>query len=88
MPTIALTENQKQTRRCERRSELLADGLEKFMRRNHISQRELAEELGLGRNTLRRIMDEDFDMKIPVETMWKMFDLAGVRMSRATQDDV
>ena len=58
------------------------------MRRNHISQRELAEELGLGRNTLRRIMDEDFDMKIPVETMWKMFDLAGVRMSRATQDDV
>lgn len=88
MPRITLTEEQKRTRRCEQRSELLADGLEKFMRRNRISQRELAEELGLGRNTLRRIMDEDFDMKIPVETLWRMFDIAGVRMVRATQDDI
>ena len=88
MSRVTLTEEQKRIRKFEKRSELLADGLEKFMRKNRITQTEIASELGLGRNTIRKLLDENYDMKISVETMWRLFDLAGVRMVRNEQEEV
>ena len=87
MPKVTLTEEQKRVRRCEKRSEFLADGLEKFMRQNKLSQQDLATELRLSRNTVRKLLDEEYDIRIPIETVWRMFDLAGVRMVRNEQED-
>lgn len=87
MPKVTLTEEQKRVRRFEKRSEFLADGLEKFMRQNKLSQQDLATELRLSRNTVRKLLDEEYDIRIPIETVWRMFDLAGVRMVRGEQGD-
>lgn len=87
MPRVTITEEQKRVRRCERRSELLADGLERFMRKNKVTQKDLAAELSLGRNTVRKLLDENYDMQMPIETIWRLFDMAGIRMVRNEQED-
>lgn len=87
MSRVTLTEEQKRIRRFEKRSELLADGLERFMRKNKLTQKDLAAELSLGRNTIRKLLDENYDMQMPIETMWRLLEMAGIRMVRIEQED-
>lgn len=54
------------------RIELLADGLEAFKAREHLSNRDIGRALGISDNTVSRLIDGDTSVKLPVDTLWKI----------------
>ena len=66
---------------------MLAKGLVLYMWKKKLREQDLAAELGLGRNTISKLLKGDYDMQMPIETIWRLFDMAGIRMVRNEQED-
>lgn len=77
MPKVILTEAQRRRQRHERRSRSLADGLAAYKSRNRLTNENLAEELGIGKNTVTRLLCGE-DVKVSVFTYWRMLEIAGL----------
>ena len=67
-------------RKCyERRSRMLADGLAHLKHRDKLTNMNLGELVGIGRETVSRILSGE-DVKISLLTFWCLLDLAGLEV--------
>ena len=81
MPKVVLTQAQRRMQRYERRTRALADGLAAYKRRNGLTNENLADALGIGKNTIARILSAD-DVKISAMTYWQLLELAGLDLKQ------
>lgn len=84
MPKVYLTEAQRKRARCEAKSRILGDGLAVYKARGHLSNQDIANELGIGRNGVARLISGE-DLTMPVYAVWKLLDLAGLEVRRKDQ---
>lgn len=59
-------------------STMLAKGLVLYMWKKKLREQDLAAELGLGRNTISKLLKGDYDMQMPIKTMWRLLDMSDV----------
>lgn len=84
MPKVYLTEAQRKRARCEAKSRILGDGLAVYKARGHLSNQDIANELGIGRTGVARLISGE-DLTMPVYAVWKLLDLAGLEVRRKDQ---
>lgn len=86
MPKVILTAAQRRKQRHERRSRSLADGLAAYKSRNRLTNENLADELGVGKNTVTRLLCGE-DVKVSVMTCWRLLEVAGLEVKQRSWDD-
>jgi len=79
MPRVALTDEQRRRQRCERRSEALAGGLASYKNKTKKKNEELAAELGVGVNTIPRILNGQ-DVRISIMAYWRLLEVSGLEV--------
>ena len=91
MPRVAITAAQKadQKRRDNfaNKSKMLADGLRDYRAEKELTMEQFSEEIGIGRNTLSKLIRKNQEIRVSVETMWILFEKAGIRMTREVQGE-
>lgn len=58
------------------RIDYIADGLEAFKAKHHLSNRDIGRSLGISDNTIARIINGDTRTRIPIKTMWEIEQIA------------
>ncbi len=84
MPKVAITEEQRRMVRYERRSDILADGLAAYKRRQHLNNEQMAAQLGIGKNTITRLLNGE-DVKVSIMTYWHLLEVAKMNVKREEQ---
>ena len=78
MAQIALTEEQKRKKRLEKRMRMIADGLASFKNRNNLSNENLADGLGIGRNSVANILKDDGDVRLSITNVLWLLEVSGI----------
>lgn len=81
MPKVCLTEAQRKRARCEAKSRMLGDGLAVYKARGHFTNQDIADELGIGRMGVARLISGE-DLTMPIYAVWRLLDLAGLEVRR------
>lgn len=76
MPRVALTQAQREEQRLQDRAERLADGLAIYKRRHRLNNYALARAVGIGHETVSRLMAADRTVRLPLETAWRLEQIA------------
>lgn len=58
------------------RIDYIADGLEAFKARNHLSNRDIGRTLGISDNTVARVIQGDVKTRLPIEIVWEIEKIA------------
>lgn len=85
MARVALTEAQRRKQRCERRSKTLAGGLAVYKNHARITNEDLADELGIGKNTVSRLLSGE-DVKISIMTYWRLLEICGLEVRQRNEE--
>ena len=62
--------------RLQERAERLADGLAIYKRRHRLNNYALARAVGIGHETVSRLMAADRTVRLPLETAWRLEQIA------------
>ena len=81
MPKVVLTQEQRRRQRYERRTRVLADGLAAYKRRNRLTNENIAEMTGIGKNTVTRLLCGE-DVKMSMMTYWQLLEIAGLDLKQ------
>lgn len=81
MPKVYLTEAQRKRARCEAKSRILGDGLAVYKARGHLTNQSIADELGIGRMGVARLISGE-DLTMPIYAVWRLLELAGLEVRR------
>lgn len=76
MPKAYITNAQRIEARYAARAQALADGLAAYKNRNGCSLIEMGRVLGIGHVSVARLLDGDRTIRLPMETIWRLEDLA------------
>ena len=76
MPRVALTAEQRLAARYDKRARLLGDKLAVFKARQHLTNREISRTLGIRDETISRIINGDRTVRLPIEVLWRIEDMA------------
>ena len=76
MPRVYLTAEQRETARYDARAQRIAEGLAVFKVRQHLRNREIGRTLGIRDETVARLLDGDRTVRMTMEQMWKLEDIA------------
>lgn len=79
MPRVCLTEAQRAAARYKDRINRLADGLTVYKRRNGKTNEDIARATGVGTVAIGRLMAGDTTVRMPLETYWRLEELARVK---------
>lgn len=79
MPRTYLTAEQRLSARYDKRARLLGDKLAVFKARQHLTNREIGRTLGIRDETVARLLDGDRTVRMTMEQMWKLEDIAKLR---------
>ena len=85
MPKVVLTEAQRRRQRYERRTRTLADGLAAYKSRNRLTNENLAEITGIGKNSITRLLCGE-DVKMSMMTYWRLLELAGLDLKQKEKE--
>lgn len=72
MPRVALTAAQRERQALEARARWLANGLAAYKRQEHLTLKAVGKALCMNDRTVSRILDEDYTVRIPIETLWRL----------------
>ena len=64
------------TARYDKRARLLGDRLAVFKARQHLTNREIGRTLGIRDETISRIINGDRTVRLPIEVLWRIEDMA------------
>lgn len=81
MPKVCLTQEQREQAANERRRQLIADGMAAYKNRNRLSDEALGRRLGLGRNTVARILNGE-EVKLETDKHFKVLAVSGYQMRK------
>ena len=76
MPRTYLTAEQRLSARYDKRARLLGDKLAVFKVRQHLTNREIGRTLGIRDETISRIINGDRTVRLPIEVLWRIEDMA------------
>ena len=76
MPRTYLTAEQRLSARYDKRARLLGDKLAVFKIRQHLTNREISRTLGIRDETISRIINGDRTVRLPIEVLWRIEDMA------------
>lgn len=79
MPKVYLTAEQRQAASYDARAQRLAEGLAVFKVRQHLRNRDIGRTLGIRDETVARLLDGDRTVRMTMEQMWKLEDIAKLR---------
>lgn len=82
MPKVALTAAQREQQALRARARWLANGLAAYKRQEHLTVKAVGKALSLNDRAVSRILGEDYTVRIPIETLWKLEAIAR-RMMKA-----
>ena len=85
MAKVVLTEAQRRQQRYERRNRTLADGLAAYKSRNRLTNENLAEMTGIGKNTVTRLLSGE-DVKMSTMTYWRLLEMAGLDLKQKEKE--
>lgn len=81
MPKVCLTEAQRQEAAIQATYQKVADGLAAKMNREHLTQQQIGDRLGITRQAVSKLLNAS-GMRIDVRTMLKVLHLAGMEVKR------
>ena len=88
MPRVALTAEQRQKQALASRAKRLADGLWNYKRQEHLSLKQLGKAVGIGDKFMARVLDGDYEVRLPVEALWKLEALSKMALEKLEETDV
>ena len=83
MPKVYLTAEQRQQARYDAKAQLLAEALAVFKVRQHLHNKDIARTLGIRDTTVARLLDGDRTVRMTMEQMWKLEDIAKLKEETA-----
>lgn len=83
MPKVYLTAEQRQQARYDARAQQLAEALAMFKFHQHLHNKDIARTLGIRDTTVARLLDGDRTVRMTMEQMWKLEDIAKLKEETA-----
>lgn len=88
MPRVALTAEQRQKQALASRAKRLADGLWLYKQRERLTLKELGKAVGIGDKFMARVLDGDYEVRLPVGALWKLEALSKMALEKSEETNV
>ena len=88
MPRVALTAEQRQKQALTSRAKRLAEGLWLYKRRERLTLKELGKAVGIGDKFMARVLDGDYEVRLPIEVLWKLEALSKMALEKSEESNV